>query len=517
MKKIYVFLLLLIANGIYAQIPEPVILYMEPKHGEGTEQIHNRAYPTFDGNFFIGIGTASQTGDFQNFCLGQKNKVVYTKYKADGYSIEWTDCYSDGFGIIDRLPNGEKILFGNMGNDFQLRKDDANGSTIWTKQYGGSAGELFKDIISTDDGGYIAVFQTNSNDGDVGSHYGNQFTMDIWVMKVDSNGDKVWSTVLGGSQDERPTCIVPVPGGGCYVLAYTLSNDNDCITNHGNADVFVARLDKNGNKSWAKCFGGTGDDGARSTGIPSAWGVPDGKGGVLIATTTYSADGDITDHLGKADFWLLNIDSSNNILMNVCYGGLNSDEHAQTICKASDGSLWMGGTSIGNSGGQVDKNYGGYDGWLVHTDGIGNFLSAKVFGGPNTDEITMLQPLNNGLVLVGGTYWAAGGTVPDTFAGGATDVFLARIAPWTTHIHEEGQIVNGKLFVYPNPTNTIVHIQLNGTTKVRNVSIYDISGKRIYRSNSMPDSIDVKDWSSGIYTVEAKTTEEIFSTKIIIN
>lgn len=528
MKKCYTLLLLsFLYAGAQAQIPEPTILFMEPRHGSGIDQINRRVHETFDGGFIVGISTSSKNGEFANYCTNTTYKTVLNKYKPDGYALEWKKCYGDegnsdsSFGYLFPKPDGSFIVGGATGlsvpptgSDFLIRKEDASGNILWgSKRYGGSAGEHFRDMIATTDGGYIAVLESNSNDGDVGSHYGSQFTFDIWILKVDSNGNKVWSTVLGGSQDERPTCVIPIPGGGCYVLAYTLSNNFDCITNHGNADVFVARLDSNGNKLWTKCFGGSGWDGSRLK-ATSVWGIPDGRGGAFITASTNSTDGDVIGLIGKGDFWLLNIDSAGIIAWGKCYGGPNTDEFPQTICKATDGSIWIGGTST-NQDGQVAYHYGGYDGWLVHTDDVGNFLSATVFGGPNTDEINLLQPLNDGLILVGGTYWAAGGTVPDTFAGGTSDVFLARVAPWTTYVSEQ-EFINDKIIAYPNPANTTLYISLKYSTRVRNLSIYDVLGKRVYKNSTIPDSIDVANWPGGIYNVQVKTAKETYSTKIII-
>ncbi len=129
-----------------------------------------------------------------------------------------------------------------------MYREDNNKNLIWgPKAYGGSAGEILRDIINTDDGGFLLLSSSNSSDGDVGFHYGGAFNNDIWVFKVNGNGDIVWSKVFGGTDEEHPIRIIPC-NEGHYITAYTYSTDYDCIGNHGESDLLVIKIDTAGNK-----------------------------------------------------------------------------------------------------------------------------------------------------------------------------------------------------------------------------------------------------------------------------
>ena len=395
-----------------------------------------------------------------------------------------------------------------------IKKEDANSATLWTKVYGGSGGELLRDMAATNDGGYIMLGVSNSNDGDVGFHYGGQFNEDIWALKLDSSGNKVWSTIIGGTGDENVHCVVPTQNGGCYIVGYTQSSDHDCISNHGLNDVLVVRLDSAGNKVWTKCFGGTASDG-----IQKGWAVDNGKGGIVFATTTRSSDGNVTSHIGAADFWVVNIDSTGVILWDKCYGSTGY-ESASSICIADDHTIWVAGES-GAQGGQVDTGYGLTDAWIIHTDSVGNLLSAKVLGASDLDQATVLHPLAGGAVMVGGVYYApgpVGGEFPSTWFGN-TDVFLARLAPWTTDIVDP-MLSEIHMDIYPNPATTTLTVKPRDSRTDYSITMISISGSRVYSKINLigQTTIDVSAFTSGVYYLQTTSKSgKKFSKSVLIN
>ena len=81
------------------------------------------------------------------------------------------------------------------------------------------------------DGGYILAGSTGSNDGDVSGNHGGS---DVWVMKMDANGNLQWQKTFGGSDNENAISIVQTTDGGYFVLASTQSPNNGDVTgNHG--------------------------------------------------------------------------------------------------------------------------------------------------------------------------------------------------------------------------------------------------------------------------------------------
>ncbi|HTM66258.1 MAG TPA: T9SS type A sorting domain-containing protein [Flavipsychrobacter sp.] len=519
---LFLFTALSIASVVNAQLLHPVIFSMQGLGGDDHDEIFTRPITTYDGGFIVTISSRSTTGNLNTTCSLAGKREIFNKYNPDGTAIIWQKCVADSqdraFPYLFPFQDGSYVLGGSSFSiseqDFLIRKFNSNDGVVWSKKYGGTNGELLRDMAQTKDGGFIMLGVSNSDDGDVGFHHGGVFNDDIWILKLDSNGNKEWSTVIGGMANDEAFCVVPRSQGGYYVVGSTFSTDGDCIGNHGNGDGLVVRLDDTGGKVWARCLGGSSFD-AHWNG----WGIENKDGGVLFTTDCYSTDGDVTGHIsatGVSDFWLVDIDSNNVINWNKCYGGSNS-ETPNTMCRSTDGTLWIGGIS-GSADGQVGVAYGSGDAYIVHVDTSGNFLSSKVLGANEKDETTLLYPLNDGLIMAGGTYSApdpSGGEFPSQWYG-LTDVFLARFAPWTTGITNLQQSTNLK--VYPNPATDKISIQLD--QRDYNIKITSIAGSELSHQKNVSGTvmIDVSQWSKGIYYLQATAADGTRSTtKFFIN
>ena len=318
MKVLFTLLISLFTLAATAQVPAPNMLSLKGYGGNGDDEVGSFVTKTSDGGFIIGIGSNSAfgTGNIDSFCTSGGDRDVYMKYSADGSTLEWSKCFTDG-GIIFPQNDGSFVLGGTTsavpaGWAFKISKVNLADSILWRKTYGGQAASarLFS-MITTPDGGYLMAGETNYADSDFTVHHGSWMDDDIGVIKVDSNGNKVWSTVIGGSAEDGVAyqALVNTLDGGCYVIGSTSSNDYDCTGNHGGAsgssDAYLVRFDANGNIIWHKDLGGTGYDGGDC-------GWPDGNGGIIIGGNTASHDGDVTHYVGG--FWVLDVDSSGNIL-----------------------------------------------------------------------------------------------------------------------------------------------------------------------------------------------------------
>ena len=505
---LYTLLFLLITVHSYAQLIP--MLSIQGFGGNDYDQPFERVVKTMDGGFIIGINSFSTTGSINTSCVINTNgEYIFQKYSADGNTKEWEKCYTYYVDSIVEyifpLPHNNFILGeyagSGVGDMLRICRKDSLGNLIWSKYYGGSRQDFLRDMFATNDGGYIMLSASYSDDGDVGKHYGSSFTMDMWILKLDSNGNKVWSTVIGGTNDEKPFSLAQAPHGGCYVMGATESSDYDCTGFKGAQDAYIARLDTNGNLLWHHCLGGTADDGVYG------WCIEDGKGGVLVVSGTYSNDGDVHNSHGGEDIWLVDVDSSNNILWDNCYGGV-SEEYPNTMCRGMDGTIWIAGKSYLASG-EVATAYGKDDAWIVHTDSVGNFLNAKVIGTSSWDQATMISPLNNGNVMVGGYYSdSVGGNIPTTTWYGRYDVFLAILEPWNVGINEV-QTINSYGTIYPNPAHDKVYI--NKVFENQSYRILNVIGSVIQQGELKQgdNTISTQGLASGVYVLELKDNDGV--------
>jgi hypothetical protein len=94
----------------------------------------------------------------------------------------------------------------------------------WQKTFGGSANDAALDVKQTRDGGFVVAGYTHSDDGDV---VGFKGVSDFWILKLNSLGAIEWQKSLGGSGRDWAKSIQQTNDGGYIVVGQSLSNDGD--------------------------------------------------------------------------------------------------------------------------------------------------------------------------------------------------------------------------------------------------------------------------------------------------
>lgn len=304
--------------------------------------------------------------------------------------------------------------------------------TIFTRCYGGSLNEcngltglnnLGFATLSADMAPDSSVFITtysSSSDGFVSENNGDE---DIWVLKLNPQGDTLWTKVLGGSLTERSGKILALPDGGCVFTGRTFSDDGDFAgAQYGSLnDALVIRLDANGNVVWNKRFGGSQDDLLYAI-------VPNGTGFIAVGETG-SVDGDLDTSLaGYVCGWILSIDANGNPLWSAKTNGIiDNEDYIQSfwnVAKATDGSGWY---AIGVTGDFADPNSD--DILFTKFDNNGNLVNKTSFGSDNGDGIGGIATLPNGNLIMAGR--ASATTGGQTYLGGAADAWLVTVNPAT--------------------------------------------------------------------------------------
>jgi hypothetical protein len=126
------------------------------------------------------------------------------------------------------------LTFGAGYTDFWIVKLAPNGAIEWQKTYGGPGFDLVHSIQQTDDGGYAVAGWTGS--------FGAGDT-DMWVLKLDGNGEIEWQKTYGGPGFDLAHSIQQTEDGGYVTAGWTESYGA------GDGDVWVLKLDANGNMS----------------------------------------------------------------------------------------------------------------------------------------------------------------------------------------------------------------------------------------------------------------------------
>ncbi len=125
---------------------------------------------------------------------------------------------------------------------------------LWEKTYGGSGSDGGWRIFPTLDGNLYILAATLSDDGDV--TYMLIRDDAYWILKIDTLGNILWERVLGGSGGDYTTHATPTTDGGIVAIGYSNSWDGDVSVHYGSFDMWMVKLDAQGEKQWDFTFGG---------------------------------------------------------------------------------------------------------------------------------------------------------------------------------------------------------------------------------------------------------------------
>lgn len=243
------------------------------------------------------------------------------------------------------------------------------------KTYGGTNFDGVESFVKTPDGGYALTGVTESSDGDVPpSSLYSGFSADLWAIKVNKSGELQWSKKFGGKGGEFGRCIINTADGGLMVAGLSSEVSGDVTANKGSEDVWLLKLDKNGNVEWKKNYGGSNAD--RGVSI-----LQEANGDYVFVAGSSSTDGDITSSKGDDDIWVVKISSSGNILWQKSLGG-NRGEGAQKIISSSTGGyLILGQTGSSDVPGYRAES----DLFVISLASDGTIVWQKAFGGSSTE------------------------------------------------------------------------------------------------------------------------------------
>lgn len=377
-----------------------------------------RLLATSDGGFLLLGSTGSTNGDVT--CDDTDVHAWALKVDPAG-TVQWQTCLSGdpdgsgaGFGqAVETADGGYLAVGGTFANsgiwqenhgqkDFFATKLNGSGEMQWLHCYGGSWSEDAYAIKPTPDGDFVIAGSGGSPDGQVTT--GNQGQ--IWVIKINADGDLLWNRRMGGSNGpgmgQEARDIVVNPDGTILVAGSVGANDGDISGNHGEHDVWLVLLDANGAILQQRCFGGTGDE--------YAWAVRAvGQGRYVVGGVTYSNDGDVNGNHGQGDAWVLMVDSNLNLLWQKCLGGSHRDA-AYALVRDPNGGTIISGMTVSNDGDVSGYHYGPRsDIWVAKLGsdmdtGIDGLESTgiAVFPSPATDglHVQLSAPLNANATLV---------------------------------------------------------------------------------------------------------------------
>lgn len=314
-------------------------------------------------------------------------------------------------------------------------------SIVASKTFGGSLDEKIGSVVKTSDGGMIVVGHTNSSDGDINKQYDQ---IDIWIIKIDSQGNKVWSKTIGGSKNDYGTSIIATNDGNFIISGYTESSDGIVPSNFGLHDFLVVKINSSGDVIWSKNYGFSGHDHAHKliqtsdggyfvVGFSEYSGI-EGSGG-----TQNNGEGHEIGHKGvlhgSGEFIGVKIDSQGEFMWYRYFGGTQNDR-VNDVVEANDGGFLMVGFSE-SSDFDINDNKGSYDFWVVKLQSNGSLAWKHNYGGSGIDQAFGVVKTNNNSYLIVGRSNSDDKDI---------SVSLGGFDAWVIHIDDHGHLIWNKSF-----------------------------------------------------------------------
>jgi len=466
----------------------------EKLYGDRWEEYAWDISPTLD-NGYIVAGMFTVIGHRQIYVLrlNSYGDTLWTRvYGYPGIDIGLSAIQTSDLGYAICGYTDSDSLHGAGSMDAYLLKLDSDGDTLWTKTLGIEFDDYGFELLETGDGGLVLAGHTDLYG------WGGSFP---FLIKVDSMGDTVWSKIYESDFNCLANCIAASHDGGCFLGGWIEEIDM-------RIGMFAMRVDSLGDTLWTKKIIGDSYDYGYSI-------VATGDDGCVLAGCTFSGGA------VEGDVLIVKLDCDGDTIWTKAYGGLEWDQ-AYSIAATPDGGFIVTG--------YTDSYGAGYrDLYLLRLDSFGDTLWTRVYGGPYSDEGKSVLALENGSFVVAGN---KGFSVED----GESEAWIFETDSLGFMAIDEHDIdLPSKMSIsaHPNPFNGNCRIMIDDLGMgIDAIEIYDINGRMVdnmtvgeglcalprEHTQVLPyDFIWAPDESlgSGIYLVRAKVGGQSITKRIV--
>jgi hypothetical protein len=410
---------------------------------------------TPDGGYGVLTGSEKRAGDFAFDRVDANGNYLWTSNnygssRQEGvYEIIATPDHGFlmtgySFGADGDIPYNYKMpIVGFQPADFILIKTDSLGNKQWLSILGSTGDESYSGFsVTTDGDNFYALGAAPTIDFDCRDSLRLAVGYKGWspyVFKLDRNGNKLWSKAVGGGYtkrvlfDPRDSSIVGMGDGGS---AFEFQGS------HGDNEIFLFKIDRNGKFKWAHLYGGPNYDACGSATIRLA-----PNGGYFLVGYTGSGN-------GTADGWLFLTDSVGNQLSDNLFGSLGDQAGITGVHTVTDGVVVIG-----------------YSNSYQFTEGTGHNYEYS-------DPTRASNPY-------------------------PTNVFVSHFQLWPAGVSSSQP--KNLLKVFPSPAQQQFTIELPSSTETGLIRCLDIKGQVILEQRTIAGqqrvNVTTAQWAAGAYIV----------------
>lgn len=418
--------------------------------------------------------------------------------------------------VVDFDPgNGQYNITPVDFNDIYISKLDPNGNLIWVKSIGSNTMESPTSVaVDKDNNIYFSGYSNGTLDVNPGEDT-NYVTAEFFVVKLTPEGQFVWVKSFIGSghnidmvvDDEDNVILIGTLNG---TLDFDPGPSSYNLTKIGALDLYVCKLDSAGSFQWAKQIGNSG-------GFGQPYALDCGPNEELFITGYFNGSLDFDPGVavnmslsnGGDDVYLLKLNKNGDFEWVRTFGG-NGDDWSQAVKAGPYGEVYI----TGRFQDTVDMNPGvgihefittGFtDMFITKFNSAGEFESATHIGGANYVSGFGIEVGHSGEVYCTGDFFTTIDFDPtnsflNVTANGTSDAFILRLNPKDLGIDHDLPL---SMLLSPNPTTDVLHFSGIDSGTNQTVQILDLRGKLVDEVILEGNSIDVSQLESGVYLLE---------------
>jgi hypothetical protein len=293
--------------------------------------------------------------------------------------------------------------------DAFVRKYDADGNELWTRQFGSTGTDQVLGIAA-DETGVVVVGSTDGRLPRQEAAGG----VDAFAARFGPSGRELWVRQFGSRADDRAMGVALGPGG-----AYLTGATGGALGERqgGVSDAFVARLDDEGEIGWFRQFGTGGTD--QATAVAARAGRL-----YVVGSTTAALRGPYLG--GASDGFAAAFDTGGRPVWRQPIGTSGADLVTGLVARAN--GLFISGSTDGILPEQTAV--GGLDAFVGKLDPTGIVGWFRQFGTTTEDEAVAIGADAKGIYVAGSTTAA----LPDGEPLGEWDGFVRKYLPNGTQL-----------------------------------------------------------------------------------
>jgi hypothetical protein len=354
--------------------------------------------------------------------------------------------------------SGTQILTSAGSADIFITKRSPNGNLLWAKRIGDTRTDGGTEIgLDASGNVYVTGYFSGTVDFDPGpaaqtmtatlNRYG------IFILKLDASGNYVWAKSMVGNNNATAWALAVDAAGNAYTtgdFSGTVDFDPGATIQNLTAfgrDIFISKLDANGDYVWAKSITSSNTNGNQGVSISVD------VAGNVYTTGEFRGDADFDPGAGvtmltltgNTDAYILKLNASGDFEWAKSLGGIN-DELPTGITVDASGAVYTTGSFEGtvdfdpdNTGTQNLTSAGQEDIYISKLDASGNYVWATRMGNSNDDYASGLSIDAAGNVYTTGVFEGTmdvdpGGATHDLVSAGDADIFITKLTTAGSYI-----------------------------------------------------------------------------------